>query len=173
MPFRALLTDARFERFYDYWQALRGDRPMPARRDLDPADIKDLLPQIGIIQVVGNRFLIRLAGTELVNRIGADNTGRYFDEVHPLGGYSEFMTRVYETVRDTRRAVLSETDYSSGVTEAGIRRLSLPFSNDGVEVSHIVSLLLFFWPKNSSPLLISDEGRAPKGHRIAGVDDET
>jgi hypothetical protein len=144
---------------------------MPARRDLDPADIKDLLPHIVIVQCVGDRFLYRLIGTEVVNRIGVENTGRYFDELKPFGGYREFMTRVYRMVCQDRRAVLSGTLYDGGKNETGIRRLSLPFSDDGLEVSHIVSLLLFHWPKGALPLIISDEDRAPTEHRITGLGD--
>jgi hypothetical protein len=159
MSFRELLSDSRLERFYDYWRALRAGRPMPARRDLDPADIKDLLPHIVVVPQIGERFLYRLVGTEVVIRIGAENTGRYFDELRALGGYREFMARVYRMVCDDRRAVLSEIDYDGGATAAAIRRLSVPFSDDGAAVSHVVSLLLFQRPKGAAPVMVGDEER--------------
>jgi hypothetical protein len=156
MSFREFLTDARLERFYDYWQSLRGSRAMPARRDLDPAAIKDLLPHVVIVERIADRFRYRLVGTEVVNRIGAENTGRYFDELPALGAYRAFMTRVYRTVCEDRRAVLSETDYDGAGKAAAIRRLSVPFAEDGAEVSHIVSLLLFRSPKGTPPLIVTD-----------------
>jgi hypothetical protein len=170
MNFRAFLTDARFERFYDHWQALRGDRPMPVRRELDPADIKDLLPHIVIVAVDGPRFLFRLVGTEVVNRIGVDNTGRHLDELEPSRGFRDFAARVFETVRNRRAAVLAETDFEAGAANKGVRRLSLPFSDNGTDVSHIVSLMLFSWPKGAAPLIVRDEVEEPRVHRIAAVD---
>ena len=33
---------------YDYWNRVRGDRPMPKRADIDPTAIPKLLPHIMI-----------------------------------------------------------------------------------------------------------------------------
>jgi PAS domain len=170
MPFRDLLEDARLTRFYDHWEALRAGRPMPARRDLDPADIKDLLPHLAIVQVAGSRFLFRLVGTEVADRMGVNPTGRFLDELDPRGGYRAFITQVFETVRDRRLSVLSQTDYDDLRTGRHIRRLSVPFSDDGVAVSHIVSLMLFSWPKGAAPVIVGDGDAPSVEHRIAGMD---
>lgn len=39
---------------YEYWNALRGDRPMPQRADIDPAAIPKLLPHIMMYNVLPN-----------------------------------------------------------------------------------------------------------------------
>jgi hypothetical protein len=170
MGFRDLLTDARFTRFYDHWQRIRAYRPMPVRRDLDPADIKELLPHVVIVAVDGSRFLFRLVGTDVVNRMGGNDTGRHLDETPATAGFRDFAARVFETVRDRRAAVLSETRYEADGGERGVWRLSLPFSDDGADVSHIISLELFFWPPDLAPLVIRNEAPAPTVHRIAAVD---
>ena len=36
---REQLGDPDLTRFYDLWVGLRGDRPMPSRKDLDPLQI--------------------------------------------------------------------------------------------------------------------------------------
>jgi hypothetical protein len=64
--------------------------------------------------------------------------------------------------------VLSETDYDGGTKMASIRRLSVPFSGDGAEVSHIVSLLRFRPPQGAAPVIVSDEDGRPTERRIAG-----
>jgi hypothetical protein len=46
---------------YDYWNARRGSRPMPARGDLDPIDLKAVLPLLILIDVVGGRAALRLS----------------------------------------------------------------------------------------------------------------
>jgi len=55
------------ELLIDYWRARRGERPMPARADIDPADFAALMPQtfIAVLEADGEiRF--RLAG-EVIN----------------------------------------------------------------------------------------------------------
>ncbi len=68
-----------------YWCRLRGGRAMPARHDVDPADIRRLLPFVMIIGVtrVGGvpRFRYRLLGTGIVARSARDYTGMDIEEL--------------------------------------------------------------------------------------------
>ena len=51
---------------YDYWNALRGTRPTPLRSDLDPRELKALLPQTFILQRESqSSYKFRLAGTDI------------------------------------------------------------------------------------------------------------
>ncbi len=76
-------SDPILSAFLDYWSRKRGDRPVPSRSDIDPAEIPNLLPHIMITEMTdgGQRFRCRLVGTGLVARYGRDLTGRYLDEV--------------------------------------------------------------------------------------------
>src|SRR3546814_21164581 len=67
----------RIRRAWDYWTAKRGDRPMPSRRDIDPAEIPDLLPYLVLTAVLpAPPFLrYRLVGTRQVAIRGHDPTG--------------------------------------------------------------------------------------------------
>uniref|UniRef100_UPI003137A719 PAS domain-containing protein n=1 Tax=Ferrovibrio terrae TaxID=2594003 RepID=UPI003137A719 len=65
---------------YDSWLAKCGDRPMPARADLDPAEITPLLPNLILRDVLRDTkpgwpldFRYRLIGT----RVDAMMNGRY------------------------------------------------------------------------------------------------
>jgi hypothetical protein len=173
MSFASMLTDERMARFYGHWSDLRANRALPARSDLDPADIKQLLPHIVIKQVVGDRFLIRLMGTEVVDRTGENFTGRYLDEIGEPGAYRDFVVKVYGTVRDGRKPVLSETDLSArAAAPKRIRRLSLPFAGgDGAAVGYVVSMVLFSWPEPGAPSVITVDDAVPKQHRILRIDD--
>ncbi len=70
-------------RLHDYWHSLRGSREVPDRGDLDPADLKLLLPNILISEPSFNPFRVRyrLVGTRITRTTGFDFTGRYLDEV--------------------------------------------------------------------------------------------
>jgi hypothetical protein len=67
---------------YDYWRAKRGNRLMPSRKEIDPADLKPYLPSIILLDVVpdARRFVYRLVGTKEVSERGYDPTGRPVSE---------------------------------------------------------------------------------------------
>src|SRR5215467_5972175 len=55
-------------RLHDYWDAKRGDRLFPARRDLDPLEFGFALGHVVLVEVTRPplRFRFRLVGTEVV-----------------------------------------------------------------------------------------------------------
>jgi hypothetical protein len=67
---------------YDYWRTKRGNRLMPSRKEIDPADLKPCLPSIILLDVVpdARRFVYRLVGTKEVAERGYDPTGRPVSE---------------------------------------------------------------------------------------------
>jgi hypothetical protein len=69
--------DPNLRTLYEYWDTLRGDRPMPRRADLDPTAIPKLLPYIILYNVApgGGGYTIRLIGEEIVSFVGRNATG--------------------------------------------------------------------------------------------------
>jgi len=54
------------QELYDYWNRTRGDAPAPKRSDIEPSDIRRILADTFILEVVDREhFLIRLAGTRI------------------------------------------------------------------------------------------------------------
>jgi hypothetical protein len=68
-------------RLHAYWDAARGRRRMPAREDIDPVALRDILPHILMVDVEREplRFRYRLVGTYVTNISGRDITGLYAD----------------------------------------------------------------------------------------------
>lgn len=73
----------KLRRLYEYWLQKRGSRPMPARRDMDPLDLRFALGDIALVEVLRDplRFRFRLDGTRQVERFGVDMTGKMLDEL--------------------------------------------------------------------------------------------
>ena len=70
------------QQFHHYWQGLRqGDR-LPSRSDIEPADIKHLLPHLMLVDIEPTPFRVRyrLCGTRVAEMCG-DVTGRYLDQL--------------------------------------------------------------------------------------------
>jgi hypothetical protein len=57
-----------------YWLAKKGSRPMPARAEIKPSEIKHLLPDI-IIWSAPEPFVYRIIGDNVVRFVGKNNTG--------------------------------------------------------------------------------------------------
>jgi hypothetical protein len=148
MPdFREQLGDPDLTRFYDLWVSLRGERPMPSRKDLDPLQIgPEFLPNLMLIDVLREprRYRYRLIGTHVVTASGEDRTGRIFEnvgffKVHPA------VLEEYERVVDTGQplhSLESFTNFNSGSTY-DVDRLLLPLSSDGRTVDMLIVLFHF------------------------------
>ena len=65
-------------RLFDYWHAKRAGRLMPSRADIDPAELRGLVLNVMLYDVVepGRLYRIRLVGQAIVDFVGANNTGK-------------------------------------------------------------------------------------------------
>lgn len=123
------VTDPRLRGLLDYWSARRSaGRPVPARHDLDPADIQPLLPWIMLLDVLEDDYRYRLVGTGLDGLFGRALTGTTLSQSWPahLGSHwHHWMDRSSrEALPVATRAVLN--------TSRGRLRLDaviLPLSN--------------------------------------------
>jgi len=144
MPdFRA--TDPDLIQFYDYWSALRGDRSMPSRKDVDPLEIAPShLPNMMRIEVFNDprRYRYRLVGSNVIAASGKNRTGRYFDDVHFFKIHPLVMDQ-YAQVADTGQPLYSLEPFTNLHTGSNydVARLPLPLSTDG---NHTDVILVFF-----------------------------
>lgn len=121
---------------------------MPLRADLNPTDLRDLLPNIIIIEVEQQpmRFRYRLVGTRVVEFNKMDFTGRHLGTIgweeeqqlvdactdvavgkHPLFGFYSWTTRTGTIAK----------------CEFGI----FPFSHDGQTVAQMVAIEDYDFPR--------------------------
>lgn len=161
MPFARHLDDPLHRQAYAYWRAKRAGRRMPRRSDIDPTEIRLLLPNIAIAEALERdgvvRFRYRLVGTAIVDVLGKDPTGHYADEVFE-GADGEFLVKLQRMVFDERRPLFCESEYSV-LCDASLRakRLLLPLSDDDNRVNQIFSLLVFHHGARQ-PAVIALEG---------------
>jgi hypothetical protein len=148
-PLLPHLTDPLLRRLALYWIGkCRGER-LPARADIDPAEISDLLPFLYLIDVERDasryRYRFRLIGTDIVSRAGRDATGSYLDEL----AYSSDRVVTGSDVAEEYRAMIE-----SGLPRFDKRyalwpdrehqfyhRLVLPLASDGRTVDMLIGIL--------------------------------
>jgi hypothetical protein len=129
----------RLQMLFDYWASKRGTAEAPGRRDLDPLDIPRLLPIVVLVDVEHDplRFCYRLAGTELIQKAGAEITGKTFDQIH-RGPQRDAVFADYQAAAVTCEPVVALHEY---VNEFGsywrYERLFLPL----IDSSGVVNML--------------------------------
>ena len=102
------LQSDRLRELGDYWLARRGRRRMPSRADIDPVDIKRILPNLFLIDVLPGSprdFRYRLVGTLVTEAIGVNATGRTPEEV--FGDEGVGVREVYDSVVRTGLAYVN------------------------------------------------------------------
>ena len=137
---------------YDYWNARRGSRPMPARGDLDPIDLKAVLPLLILIDVVADerRYVYRLVGTREVEMRGSDPTGKAIKEAFYAESAEESTWYLDHVVR-TREPVLYRGVYQPLSTRTQREDvLFLPLSQDGQAVNMVMVLGHIDWMKDET-----------------------
>jgi hypothetical protein len=126
---------------YEHWVALRGDRILPHRDDLDPARITRYLPGIMLVDVLWGPpldFVYRLVGTREVESRGADPTGQRVADAYFAANVEDALDN-YRYVA-TERAVLYDCEQVSrpGNRYIGDESVFLPFTRDGERVGQIL-----------------------------------
>ncbi len=137
-----LAGSARVRALYDYWCAVRGDRRMPSRAEIDPAEIKELLPHLLLtdLSYPPLRVFFRLVGTAIVEAAHCDLTGRWLHEVD-LGQTNGAWADVYQRVAVSRAPVFGRTRALLQHADArAFHWVVLPLSEDGETVDHTLEL---------------------------------
>ncbi|MCM0019391.1 MAG: PAS domain-containing protein [Tagaea sp.] len=129
-----------------YWRGKRRDGLLPARKDIDPVDIRrDVLPDMYLMDVVPakprRRFRYRLVGTHMVDLSGTDPTGRFVDEFIDPARVAEMHDWEDRVVDEPEAWVYSAPLAFKHRDFKWAWRLSLPLAADGKTVD---MLLLHF-----------------------------
>jgi hypothetical protein len=98
-PFRnvetgPIVTSGRIRELASYWEAKRAGRAMPVKREIDPAEIKSLLPYLMIAELHRGdtlRIRYRLVGTEAARYAEEDYTNLWLDE----SGWQQWEIQAY------------------------------------------------------------------------------
>jgi hypothetical protein len=123
-----------------YWNRLRGARAMPKPDEIDPVDLKSILPHIMMVGISYDPFraFYRLVGTEIVRFAKRDFTGCYLDSLvfpdHPKDG-----TIFYKEVVEARCPGFGITYWIvEGTAPRWIEFLICPLSSDGNTIDRCI-----------------------------------
>jgi hypothetical protein len=136
------ITSTRIHRLHEYWESKRpSGQPFTYRKDIDPADLRELLSLLSICDVehAPLRFRYRLVGTRVVEYNHQEFTGQYLGEI----GWQEeaMLLGAYEKVIVDRRPHYGF--YVWDLRSGGIGRCEFgmfPLTHDGQTIHQVLAI---------------------------------
>ncbi|HEV2162299.1 MAG TPA: PAS domain-containing protein [Stellaceae bacterium] len=133
-------------RLHQDWESRRRGRPMPARADFDPVDLKYALGYLSLIDVQRDplRFRFRIHASNIAGRVGFDLTGKDVDAIADVH-YRKLVRAHYILVVEQRRPVVEFRDrVMTDNVCLHCEILALPLGNDGETVDRIMTCMAWF-----------------------------
>lgn len=124
---------------FDYWNALRAGRPAPHRAEIEPGDIRRILPYVFILERKDrDTWRFRLAGTGLCSTYGMEFRGH-----NMLSLWSDDCAEnLKQTLEDvTVNATISVVEYTAATNEereATFEMILLPLAHEDGTVSRVL-----------------------------------
>ncbi|MGZ8362912.1 MAG: motility/cell cycle regulatory protein MopJ [Caulobacteraceae bacterium] len=128
------------EELFAYWAARREGARLPRRANIDPRDLKRMLPTISLIDVTRDPrdYRLRLAGTGLYRVYGREITGRALEDIYASGA-AEYWRRELDKVVDQRRPAAGVHNFAwRGAPHLTVLWLRLPLASNGEDVDMIL-----------------------------------
>ncbi len=177
-PFNLPIVDPTLKALYRHWLQVRGDRPMPARRAIDPMAIPEVLPNLFLYTYdpEKNRFYCRLAGEQINLMVGTVCSKRFLDQI--------FQPQVFKVVHQRYHAIVTRPTilHMHGVVRMANdlkvpgERLVLPLADDGVTGDALVGAAVYHLSLPGAPtaawvgeefVSISEPGLPDVGWRLS------
>lgn len=114
---------------------------MPARADIDPAEIKDLLPQIILTRIEHDPLRVKytVIGTASADAAGFDYTGRYLDELQFESEIDTDWPALYRELVSEKQPIAGTCIFKTAALERPYRVAVFPLSQDGSRVDHAIA----------------------------------
>jgi hypothetical protein len=142
----AVLSDPTVATIFAYWDSKRGARRMPRRADLDPVDLRGLVNNVALYDVVepGARYRVRLVGSDIVAFDGRNTIGEWVGAGKPPEIVAQMNSMLTSIVTGRAPRFRAGLAYWSG--DKAYRRFEscfLPLSPDDNAVTMILNAVSF------------------------------
>ena len=130
---------------FRYWDGKRAGRAMPARADIDPAEIKALLPHVVLIDVLSDPldFRYRLMGSAIEAHLSNRYTGLKMSEIAHQRPPSRLWSN-FQAVVVSRQPLVTQVPYIGPHKDfLAAQDLITPLSSDGSKVDMLFNLVDF------------------------------
>lgn len=127
---------------FDYWDTLRGARPAPDRRDIDPGAIRSCLANIFVLAFDPQQsHPFRIAGTSLCEMFGGELTGKPFDRLWTADQQPAIADLVRAVAQDQGGVVAGVTGQNADAQTADLEIILLPLTSGDIGTGRILGAL--------------------------------
>ena len=127
---------------FDYWNALRGSRSAPDRRDIDPTRIRSALANTFILEFTDrHEFDFRLAGSHLCTAYARELKGRSFTRLWHDRDRDAIDTLVRAVTEDHAVALVTFQGTTAVHTRLSVETILLPLRHNGSTQSRILGAM--------------------------------
>jgi hypothetical protein len=142
------LADPMLSFFKNYWDGKRGGRTMPARADIKPAEMKQYLPWVVMVDVQPGftDFRYRMVGTRVTEYLAPQATGKLISEVFAAHGDTVQRAMLAPYRKSARDVVVVHAWGAAdwlGRAFLDFETLYLPLSNDGLTANMVLAAIKF------------------------------
>ncbi len=124
-----------------------GPDGRPRAGNLDLMKIHQLAPTLVLIDVINSRLRTRFVGTAIVDMHGADQTGRYLDEIFSAISGAQRLLECYAEVvesglsRWSRSAVMGARNDEMAINPFAYERFIFPLFDDNNRVRRVLTMI--------------------------------
>ncbi len=143
---------------YRYWDSKRAGRAMPARADIDPAEIKALLPHVVLIDVLRDSdfgpldFRYRLLGSAVEAHLSQRYTGQKMSEIPHQRSPSRLWSN-FQAVAVSGQPLVTQVPYIGPHKDfLAAQDLITPLATDGRKVDMLLNFVDFL-PRDGRPAM--------------------
>lgn len=155
------VVEPEFAALLRYWESKRQGGALPSRADIDPIDLRGLLPHLLLFEVVREeetlRFRYRVAGTAFATLVGRDVTGLCLDELGPPDRVAPVQNALAAIARTGRPCYLAGRLTLPNEQFLMAKRLGVPLASDGRNVDMILGVWLV-QPRPATPDRLPEVG---------------
>lgn len=117
---------------YDYWNAIRGSRSAPDRKDIDPTRIREALANTFILELDENeKFSFRLAGSHLCTSYCRELKGRSFSALWHERDSDAMETLIRAVTEDHAVALVTFQGTTAMHTKVNFETILMPLRHNG------------------------------------------
>jgi hypothetical protein len=117
---------------YDYWNAIRGSRSAPDRKDIDPTRIREALANTFILEFdEAEKFSFRLAGSHLCTSYCRELKGRSFNDLWHERDRDAMDTLIRAVTEDHAVALVTFQGTTALHTKVSFETILMPLRHNG------------------------------------------
>jgi len=117
---------------YQYWNAIRGARSAPDRKDIDPTRIRDALANTFILELdERDEFSFRLAGSHLCTSYCRELKGRSFSALWHQRDHDAMETLIRAVTEDHAVALVTFQGSTALHTKVNFETILMPLRHNG------------------------------------------